>query len=58
MIALGPLRREAYKEFKERVQKRRELIKLLWKTADTIENEEKIKEKLENLLKKNKNISK
>ena len=58
MIALGPLRREAYKEFKERAQKRRELIKLLWKTADMIENEEKIKEKLENLLKKNKNISK
>ena len=49
-IVLGPLKEKAYKEYKEKIRKRKTLIKLLWNTAENIE-ENKIEQKLRKLIK-------
>jgi hypothetical protein len=51
-ITMGPLKVEALKEYKEKVERRKELIKLLWQLTDQC-GEEEIKKKLEEFLKIN-----
>jgi 20S proteasome alpha/beta subunit len=47
-VVLGPLTEEALKEYKEKVKQRKEILKLLWKLFDHIE-EQKIMEKIKEL---------
>ena len=44
-VALGPLKAEALREYKEKISKRRELIRELWKFCDEI-GEEEVEERL------------
>ncbi|HDD25985.1 MAG TPA: hypothetical protein ENF75_02725, partial [Acidilobales archaeon] len=44
-VILGPLKEEAYKEFKERIRRRKNLFKLLWDTLERV-GEEKVESKL------------
>ena len=44
-VALGPLKAEALREYKEKISKRRELIRELWKLCDEI-GEEEVEERL------------
>lgn len=48
-VVLGPLKIEAYKEYKEKVRKRKNLIKTLWKIAEEI-GEDIIEQKLKELI--------
>jgi len=50
-IALGPLKPEVLREYKEKISKRRELIRELWRLCDEI-GEEEIEEKLKTVLEK------
>ena len=50
-VALGPLKAEALREYKEKISKRRELIRELWKLCDEI-GEEEIEKKLKVALEK------
>jgi len=47
-VALGPLKEEAIKEYKEKVNQRKELIRRIWKALDLL-GEKKILEKIEEL---------
>ncbi len=47
-VVLGPLKEEAYREYKERVRRRRNLFKLLWNVAENL-GEEIIERKLREL---------
>ena len=49
-VTLGPLKTEAYREYKETVHRRRELIKLLWEVAEE-KGEKLVEQKLKELLK-------
>jgi len=49
-VVLGPLKEEAYKEYKERIHKRKELFKLLWNTVEKY-GEDSVKNKLKELMK-------
>lgn len=51
-ITMGPLKSEALKEYKNKVEKRKELIRLLQRVCDQ-KGEEEIRKKLEELLPKN-----
>jgi hypothetical protein len=52
-VALGPLKEEALKEYRERTRKRRELVRRLWRLSDAIGEErvEKLLNRLEKSLK-------
>ena len=52
-IVLGPLKEEVHKEYKEKIKKRKTLIKLLWNTAENI-GENKVEQKLRKLIKNSK----
>jgi len=47
-VALGPLKEEAIKEYKEKAKQRKELIRRMWRMFDTA-GEQKILEKIEEL---------
>ncbi len=49
-VVIGPLKTEAYKEYKESIRKRKELIKQLWNAAEK-HGEKAIEEKLKEVLK-------
>jgi len=49
-VAVGPLKPEVYKEYKERIRKRKELIKQLWNTTEK-HGEKTTEEKLKELAK-------
>ena len=49
-VVLGPLKEEAYKEYKERIRKRKNLIKMLWNAIEK-HGEEAVEEKLKELMK-------
>ena len=50
-VILGPLKEEALREFKERIAKRKELIRDLWLLCDHV-GEDKVKEALATLSEK------
>jgi transcription initiation factor IIE alpha subunit len=50
-VLLGPLKEEAIKEYKERVRRRKELIRRMWRIFDAL-GEEDIAAKIEELEKK------
>ena len=39
-VVLGPLKEEAIREYKERIRKRKELIRFLWSLCDFVKEEE------------------
>jgi len=47
---LGELKEQAYKEYKERVRRRKELIKEFWRACDLV-GEEKVEKMLEEITK-------
>jgi len=49
-VFLGELKEQAYKEYKERIRKRKELIKEFWRACDLV-GEEKMREMLEEITK-------
>ena len=49
-VVLGPLKEEAYKEYKEHIRKRKNLFKQLWSAAEKL-GEDAIEEKLKELVK-------
>ena len=49
-VVLGPLKEEAYREYKEHVRKRKNLFKLLWNVAER-HGENVVEEKLKELMK-------
>jgi len=49
-ILLGPLREEAYKEFKEEIEYRRDLFKYIWRACDEL-GRDTLRERLRELLK-------
>lgn len=48
-VVLGPLKPEFFKEYKDRVSKRRELLKLLWELCE-VRGEDEIMRVLRSLL--------
>ena len=48
-VLLGELKEQAYREYKERVRRRKELIKEFWRACDLL-GEEKVKEMLEEIM--------
>ena len=48
-VVLGPLKEEAYKEYKEKIAKRKEIIKLLWQTLEEV-GDDKVYVELHKLL--------
>ncbi len=49
-VVLGPLKEEAYKEYKEHVRKRKHLFKLLWSITEEL-GEDVVEQKLKELMK-------
>jgi len=47
-VLLGPLKKEAIKEYKERARQRKEIIRCIWRIMDSV-GEEKIREKMKEL---------
>ncbi|CCC80921.1 proteasome-type protease [Thermoproteus tenax] len=43
-VVLGPLKPEAYQEYKKKIAKRREAIQLLWQALESVDNEDEVME--------------
>jgi len=51
-VMLGPLKDEALREFKDKVRKRKELIRKLWRLCEVVEKEEEVDKIIEEALEK------
>ena len=51
-VVLGPLKDEALREFKDKVRKRKELIRKLWRLCEVVEKEEEVNKIIEEALEK------
>jgi len=47
-VVLGPLREESYKEYKDKIKRRRDIVKMLWSTLEVV-GEDDVKEALNKL---------